>query len=246
MPSAASTHPPVSVPEPVTRAALIQQYLPLVYQVAWQVKRRIGDHVTIEELVSAGTLGLMRAIDRYDPGRGRALSTYAVPRIRGAMLDELRERDWVPRRVRRRMREVSLAARKVEQREGRPARASDIANELAVPLRGYWHWIDESEGEVVPLQGSEPSPTSRTRELADRRQPSADDVVEARERSARLRAAIDALPPRMREVLTLTFYEELSGRAIAELTGVSESRVSQLKRVALQELGASLGDRSRL
>lgn len=233
----------VSAAKSVTQTALIQQHLPLVYQVAWQVKRRIGDHVSVEELVSAGTLGLIRAVERFDPERGRALSTFAIPRIRGAMLDDLRDRDWVPRRVRRRMRAVSIATRKVEQREGRPASANAVADELDLPLQGYWRWRDEAEGELVPLQSTEPGPDgdgARRPQVADVRQQAADDGVVANERSQRLRTALDRLPPRMKEVLTLTYYEELGGRAIAELTGVSESRISQLKRIALGQLRESL------
>lgn len=227
----------------VTSTELIQQHLSLVYQVAWQVKRRVGDHVTVEELVSAGTLGLIRAVERFDPARGRALSTFAIPRIRGAMLDDLRERDWVPRRVRRRMRALSLAARRVEQREGGPASAEAVASELDLPLQGYWRWMDEADGDLVPLQQTESGTEGegiRSRQVADRTIPHADDRVLGLERSDRLRDAIDGLPPRMKEVLTLTYYEELGGRAIAQLTGVSESRVSQLKRIALAQLRESL------
>lgn len=237
------TQAPVAGSESVTPTSLVQQHLPLVYQVAWQVKRRIGDHVTVEELVSAGTLGLIRAVERFDPMRGRALSTYAIPRIRGAMLDDLRERDWVPRRVRRRMRAMSVAARRVEQREGRPARPADVAGELDIPLDGYWRWADEAEGEVVPLQSTEPGSDGegmRTRQLADRSRPAPDEDLEANERNHRLRGAIAQLPPRMKEVLTLSYYEELGGREIANLTGVSESRISQLKRSALRRLREAL------
>lgn len=243
MPQSATPHSPASGAESVTQSELIQQHLPLVYQVAWQVKRRIGDHVTVEELVSAGTLGLIRAVERFDPARGRALSTFAIPRIRGAMLDDLRERDWVPRRVRRRMRALSLATRKVEQREGGPATPRSVACELDLPLQGYWRWLDEADGDLVPLQQTEPGPDGegvRSRQVADRSVPQADDTVLGLERSERLRSAIDGLPPRMKEVLTLTYYEELGGRAIAELTGVSESRISQLKRIALAQLRESL------
>jgi RNA polymerase sigma factor for flagellar operon FliA len=222
---------------------MVQQHLSLVYQVAWQVKRRIGDHVSVEELVSAGTLGLIRAVERFDPGRGRALSTFAIPRIRGAMLDDLRDRDWVPRRVRRRMRAISLAARKVEQRDGGPASPVAVAQELDLPLEGYWRWVDEADGELLPLQPSEVPGEGegiRTRQVADRSVPRADDTVVGAERSARLREAIERLAPRMKQVLTLAYYEELGGRAIADLTGVSESRVSQLKRVAIAQLRESL------
>ncbi len=239
----ATTHSPVSAAESGTRSDMVQQHLPLVYQVAWQVKRRIGDHVTVEELVSAGTLGLIRAVERFDPARGRALSTFAIPRIRGAMLDDLRESDWVPRRVRRRMRAMSLAARRVEQRDGGPASAAAVAQELDLPLDGYWRWVDEADGELVPLQPSEAGAEGegiRTRQVADRSVPRADDRVLGAERSERLRKAIDRLSPRMKQVLTLTYYEELGGRAVADLTGVSESRISQLKRVALAQLRASL------
>ena len=243
MPQPVTPHSPASDAESATPSDIVQQHIPLVYQVAWQVKRRIGDHVTVEELVSAGTLGLIRAVERYDPNRGRALSTFAIPRIRGAMLDDLRERDWVPRRVRRRMRALLLATRKVEQRDGGRASAEAVARELELPIQGYWRWLDEADGDLVPLQHSEPGNDGdgvRSRQVADRSVPRADDTVLGVERSERLRRAIESLPPRMKEVLTLTYYEELGGRAIAELTGVSESRISQLKRIALAQLRESL------
>jgi RNA polymerase sigma factor for flagellar operon FliA len=243
MPLPVTPHSPASDPESDTPSDIVQQHIPLVYQVAWQVKRRIGDHVTVEELVSAGTLGLIRAVERFDPNRGRALSTFAIPRIRGAMLDDLRERDWVPRRVRRRMRALLLATRKVEQRDGGRASAEAVARELELPIQGYWRWLDEADGDLVPLQHSESGNVGdgvRSRQVADRSVPRADDTVLGVERSERLRRAIESLPPRMKEVLTLTYYEELGGRAIAELTGVSESRISQLKRIALAQLRESL------
>jgi RNA polymerase sigma factor FliA len=243
MTSPATTQSSASASESDTRSDAIQQHLPLVYQVAWQVKRRIGDHVTVEELVSSGTLGLIRAVERFDPARGRALSTYAIPRIRGAMLDDLRERDWVPRRVRRRMRALSQATRKVEQRDGGPASPTAVAQELDLPLEGYWRWMDEADGDVMSLQQGEAGTEgegTRTRQVADHSVPRADDTLLGAERSDRLRGALERLPPRMKEVLTLTYYEELGGRAIAQLTGVSESRISQLKRVALAQLRESL------
>lgn len=137
MTPSAAQHPAPSASESGTPAAMVQQHLPLVYQVAWQVKRRLGELVSLEELVSAGTLGLIRAVERYDPDRGRALSTFAIPRIRGAMLDDLRDRDWIPRRVRRRMRALHAATRRVEQRDTNRAAPELIAQELDLPLQGY-------------------------------------------------------------------------------------------------------------
>jgi RNA polymerase sigma factor (sigma-70 family) len=141
------------------------------------------------------------------------------------------------------MRALSAATRRVEQRDGTRARPALVADELDLPLEGYWRWIDEAEGEFIPLQATEPGidgESMRTRQLADRTRPTAEEGVMATERNQRLRRAIDSLPPRMKEVLTLTYYEDLGGRAIAELTGVSESRISQLKRVGLKRLREGL------
>jgi RNA polymerase sigma factor for flagellar operon FliA len=217
----------------------VEENLPLVYQVAWQVKRRVGDHVTVEELASAGVLGLIQALERFDGSRGLKLSTYVLHRIRGAMLDDLRRRDWMPRRVRSQSRRLVQAEQQLEQRSARPALPREVAGALAVDMPEYWAMKDDASTALLPLNAGPVAegfdhPLEAT--LADDRTIEPDAVLLADERTQRIRDALGSLPERERIVLTLTYFEELSGSEIAGVLGITESRVSQIKRRALERL----------
>lgn len=238
---------PAARPAPRTETAqdrrdrMVEQNLSLVYEVAWQVKRRVGDHVTLEELVSAGTLGLLDALDRFDPARGLKLSTFVLPRIRGAILDDLRRRDWMPRRVRSQSRFLAEAQRQLEQRHARAARAAEVAEQLAVDLERYWRIRDDASAALLPLERmtGTSSDVGLEEVVADEERPGPDARILEQERLGRISAALAALPERERAVLSLTYFEELPGNEIAGLLGVSESRVSQIKHRALGMLRAA-------
>ncbi|MDQ3096963.1 MAG: sigma-70 family RNA polymerase sigma factor, partial [Chloroflexota bacterium] len=129
--------------DPVARARLLELYLGLVHHVAQEMRRRT-QAVELDDLVSAGTFGLIRALDSFDLSRGLAFSTYAVRRIRGAILDDLRSRDWAPRAIRAKARRLQVATTALEGRLGRTPRPEEVAAKLDIDLTTYWQWRDEA------------------------------------------------------------------------------------------------------
>lgn len=216
----------------------VEANLPLVYELAWKLKQQVGHHVSLEELVSAGTLGLIEALERFDPSRGLKLSTFVIHRIRGSMLDDLRRHDWMPRRLRAKTRSLREAERRVSQYRARPSRPEEVAQALAMPLEQYWRLRDEAGATLVPLDSGMDSSSELGLDqiVADRNQPDPDASLLDHEMADRLREALETLPQRERLVLSLTYFENLSGQEIAAILGVSESRVSQIKRRALGSL----------
>src|SRR5947209_9346777 len=129
--------------------ALIQEYAPVVKYVAQRLACRLPDWICLDDLVSAGVLGLMDAIAKYDPTRGTTFKTYAELRIRGAMLDDLREWDWVPRSVRHKEHALTQAYAEIERQQGRPADDEDVAALLGLDLDAFDHWLTEVRGVSV-------------------------------------------------------------------------------------------------
>lgn len=226
------------------RDTLLRDNLSLVHHVARQLARGLASDVDLDELVSAGTMGLMSAADSFDTTRGLAFSTFAVPRIRGAILDELRRQDHVPRSVRRKTRSISAARETLTRALGRPPEAREIARELGVDAGTLWRWMADVEGAVqLPLDGAradhDDAPfcpadlLGSDAELPDERLAREEDV-------ARLRDAMLELKDQERTVLSLYYLEELKAREIAEVMGVSESRISQIRTRALAQLRGAL------
>lgn len=236
--------------DPAARAQLLDRYLGLVHHVARQVAGRVSDVVELDDLVSAGTLGLVQALDSFDLSRGLAFSTFAVRRIRGAMLDELRARDWVPRSVRARGRRMATAVSALESRLGRAPEPVEVARVLSLDLETYWRWSEEIGGASLVsldtgLPAGEPMAAALGDVLADGRAALPGAALADEETQAHLRAAISALPQREGTVLALYYYEELNLRQIAQVLRVTESRVSQIRTVALKRLRQRLGAPAR-
>jgi RNA polymerase sigma factor for flagellar operon FliA len=221
------------------RRQLLDSYLGLVRHSAREVIRRGAGGIEFEELVSAGTVGLVQALEGFDPGRGLAFSTYAMPRIRGAMLDELRSRDWMPRAVRARSRQVARAVARLQQALGRAPDATEIAAELKVDVETYWRWTRDASGaELVPLEDGveEEGDAGPIGTLVDHAGPDPEDLHAAREALDQMREAFTSLPQKDRLVLTLSYYEELTLRQIGEVLHITESRASQIRTRALRRL----------
>lgn len=226
------------------RNALLRANLSLVHHVARKLARSLADEADLDELVSAGTMGLMSAAESFDPSRGLAFSTFAVPRIRGAILDELRRQDHVPRSVRRKTREMGQARERLMRTLGREPSSVELADALGVDLDTIHRWTSDVEGAVhLPLDGH----TRATRdERTTRAEVLGEDVELVDERLARegeiavLRDAMLELDDQERTVLALYYFEDLRSREIGELLGVSESRVSQVRNRALAQLRAVL------
>jgi RNA polymerase sigma factor for flagellar operon FliA len=224
-----------------TRDLLLEQYLGLVHHAAREIAHQRPHALETEDLVSAGTVGLVQALETFDPSRGLAFSSFAVPRIRGAILDELRSWDWVPRSVRQRSREIRKTRRDLERRLGRSPEPSEIAEALGMDLESYFRCQVESESPVLlsidPLPGDgQRRDAVRGETIPDRSAPGVVETIERGETLARLRGAFASLSVRDRLVLTLSFFEELTLSQIGAVLHVTESRVSQIRTRALRRL----------
>jgi RNA polymerase sigma factor for flagellar operon FliA len=223
------------------RSQLLDQYLGLVHHSARELAAKIPQSVELDDLVSAGTLGLIQALEGFDPSRGHVFSTYAMQRIRGAMLDDLRSRDWLPRAARSRARKLAQVVGNLESQLGRQPEHREIARELGVDMETYWRqWADCDRACLIPLDAATPEsmPGSVCLEetIGD---PEAQDPAQFVTREdgwAHLREAITALPKKERTVLALYYYEELNLRQIGEVLHLTESRVSQIRSQALRRL----------
>ncbi len=223
------------------RALLLDRYLGLVHHSAHQLARRISREIEIDDLIGAGTLGLVQALEGFDEHRGLAFSTYAMPRIRGAMLDELRGRDWMPRSIRTRSRLLNTARNELQQRLGRQPSNEELCAELNIELGMLYRWQEETDGRIL-LQldsggdGGEDHEPRLSESIADLLAAEPGAALDDEETLARLREAFQKLGSRDRMVLSLYYYEELNLRQIGEVMHVSESRISQIRTRALKRL----------
>lgn len=228
--------------DPQLRDQLIERNLSLVkYAAAW-VAGRLPSHLRLDDLYSAGTLGFLRAIEDYDPERGVEFSAYAVPRIRGAIFDELRRLDYLPRRVRRKIREAQRAIETLSQRLDREPSDEEVAAELGIGLEDYRRLL----GEGVTLLsldatfGMREDGGSAFDSIEDTSSPSPIRTLELKERRATLGRVIEGLPDKERQVLALYYYEELTMQEVGQVLGVTESRVSQIHSSAILKLRVAL------
>jgi RNA polymerase sigma factor for flagellar operon FliA len=234
------------------RDRLILTYAPLVKYVAGRLGSGLPAHVDEADLVSYGLLGLIGAIDRFDPEREIKFETYAVARIRGAIIDELRSLDWVPRSVRSRAREIERTIAELERRLGRPPEDEEIAAKLGISEDELQESLtDISRTSIAALDelwsaspsGGDPVALIDTIEDPLAAEPQAEMAqTEVREL---LGEAIARLPEREKVVVTLYYYEELTLREIGEVLGVTESRVSQLHTKAVLRLRSRLSSPAR-
>lgn len=229
------------------RERLVIAYSPLVKYVAGRVGSGLPAHVAETDLISYGLGGLVSAIERFDLSREVAFETYAAQRIRGAIIDELRALDWVPRSVRARARAIELANAKLESRLHRAPTDEEMAAELDCTVEAFQDSLQQIAGSTIvaldELWTSADS-TGDQRPLIDTvpdtRSPDPHVVVDRRERRDRVAAAIVALPEREKMVIALYYYENLTLREIGEVLGVTESRVSQLHAQAMLRLRSKL------
>lgn len=228
------------------RDVLLQENLSLVHHVARQLSRALAAQADVDELVSCGTLGLIDALDAYDPARGLAFSTFAVPRIRGAILDELRRQDHVPRSVRRKTRQIAQARETLTRIFGRPASDDEVAEQLGIDLRTLWRWESDTESAVqISLSDSPDDSDGATGipmdAIARDETASADEEISREQEFAIVRDALRGLKEQERTVLSLYYFEELKLHEIARVLGLTESRVSQIRAKALSRLRETVG-----
>lgn len=227
--------------DPAAREMLLNEHLGLVHHVARQMHRKLAVDADFDELVSAGTFGLMNALDNFDPGRGLAFSTFAAPRIRGAMLDELRRQDHVPRSIRRKTRDITAARDVLMRRHGREPEERELAEHLDIDLKTFWRWQAEIEGvfhlSIDRSVGYSEVPRSSPIELlASDDENEIEDRLNLEQEAGLLREAILGLKEQERLVLSLYYYEELKLHEIATILRLTESRVSQIRAKAVARL----------
>ncbi len=228
------------------RGKLIQNYLYLVRYVAGKMAMSVPPSVEIDDLVSAGVVGLMDAVGKFDPGRDTKFETYAVARIRGAIVDDLRSLDWVPRSVRRKARMVEEAYSRLENELGRAADDEEISKKLNMSVSAFKSIVDEiisagllSLDDFVGSQDGER--TTRIIDLVCSKEGGSPSTsLEIEEMREILAEAIMNLPEKERTVVALYYYEDMTLKEIGRTLGVSESRVSQIHTKAMLRLRGRL------
>lgn len=227
------------------RDELLMQNIRLVHHVARQVIRSSRIDAEFDDLVSAGTIGLMNAVDNFDPSRGLAFSTFAAPRIRGAILDDLRRRDHVPRSIRRKQRELNRAKESLMATLDRLPTDGEVAQEMGIDEDKFRKWEREAEQATRvsldrPLDPSRPRSSTPEEVLPGADGADTIDALNQNEELQILRDEILELKEQERIVLSLYYFEELKLHEIASVMGVTESRISQIRSKAIKSLRARL------
>lgn len=219
------------------RNSLLLEHLPQVRYIARRVHDRLPQHVSIDDLIHAGILGLMDAMEKFDPSKNVQFKSYAKFRIRGSILDSLRELDWSPRELRKKARRIEEAHRKIRAEKNQPATEQEVANEVGMKLEEYQHLLGELRGLDLSSLQAEAGEFGQEDEIisADPAPPELDPFAltlrsEAKQLLAR---AVGDLNEKERQVLALYYFEELTMKEVGAVLGVGESRVSQIHSVAL-------------
>src|SRR5579864_1639983 len=220
------------------RERLILEHLPQVRLIARRIHERLPDNVSLDDLISAGVIGLIAAVDRYDPAQNVLLKTYAEHKIRGAILDSLRELDWAPKKKRRRAKQIEATIATLEQRLGRAPAEEEIAAALKVSLEQYQQWLYEVRGMTIGsfelTSGDQDVDILNFIPDSEDNLPSA--TLERAELERLLAEAIELMPQMERTVLSLYYHEEATLREIAEITQMHLSRIAQLKTQGILRL----------
>ncbi len=230
----------------IARDDLINEALPLINHIAHRVAVRLPRSVEIRDLVNAGVLGLLDAVDKFDPERNVKFKTYAELRIRGAMLDSLRDLDWAPRSLRKKSKDLEKVYADLQQRLGRPATDEEVCEELGGDMEQFHSLVDQLNGlsigsfEDIGADREDGSGESFINYYADDGDNDPYMEFERGELEAVLGEAIETLPERERLVLSLYYYEEFTMKEIGAVLGVNESRVSQLHTKATLRLRSKL------
>ena len=234
-------HPTVEL-----RNRLLENYLPLVKYNAERIWQRLPDGVDLDDLISAGTFGLMDAVDAFDLERGVKFETYCVPRIRGAMLDELRTMDWVPRLVRSKASKLEAARKEAEAELGRPPSDAEIAKKMGLPMEEYVkHKTEASAVNLVSLNKKwyETDSYKDVREIDIIEDTKGEDPTDGIQKRDVMKLVTKGLNRNERLIIILYYYEELTMKEIGTTLGLSESRVSQMHSSIVARLKDQLNRR---
>ena len=233
-------------PGSATEAELVEKHLPLVKTVVGRLAMTLPPHVDGDDLYSAGLTGLLSAVRQFDPEAGTAFETYARLRIRGAVLDELRRMDWVPRSVHSKARKIQAVMQEIEQRKGRVATEQEMAKALKISVAEYNEWMDEVRPATfvcldAAFNNNEfDDSVSQYESLADPRQENPMDGAFKHEVAKLIAERLKQLPEMQRKVLALYYFEDLRLREIAEAFGLTESRICQIHAQAILAIKAYL------
>jgi RNA polymerase sigma factor for flagellar operon FliA len=224
------------------RKDLLSKYIPLVRNVATRMAMGFPRSVELSDLISTGVIGLIEAFANFDPQRGVKFETYAVPRIRGAILDELRALDWVPRSTRAKSREIERAYNVLENDLGRPPEKMELAKQMNITLKELHNTLEDVSGtgilslDEVIYREDDNRQVPRIETVIDRETLSVLGEIEKKELKSFLGVAIDRLTKQEKLVIALYYYEELTLKEIGEVMSISESRVSQIHTRAVVKL----------
>jgi len=230
-----------TTPAILDRNRVVEQYAHLIKKVAYKMIARLPANVEMDDLMSAGVIGLIDAAEKYDPEKSCNFKSYAEIRIRGAMVDELRSLDWVPRSVRQKGASIDQVQRELQGKLGRPATDIELATEMGLTLEEFQALTDKARTvSVVSFEDLGVSGAEDKRDFLDsvsdpESTDPGQDALENDERSVMMRA-IQQLPERQRVVLTLYYYEDMNLKEIGSLLGVTESRISQIHSAAVAQL----------
>jgi len=224
------------------RDQIVLENLALVRAIAVRVQGSLPVHVELDDLVHAGILGLMDAADKYDSGKQVVFQTYAKHRIKGAILDSLREADWASRDMRKRQKKVESFTRDFTAREGHAPSDSEIADEMGVEVERWRKWALElsAAGPVSTTALSPDGEETITMEFPAAEESQPDQLCAREEMKSKLAGVMQVLPERYRKVVFLYYSNDMSMKEIGAALGVNESRVSQIHKLALEKLAAAL------
>jgi len=237
--------------DPAWQERMVLQYAPLIKYIASRLALRLPAHISLEDLISSGIIGLIDAIHKFDPSKNISFKTYAEFRIKGAILDELRSLDWIPRSIRKKSSHIERACGELERALGRPPESEEIAAAMGLEMEEFFHLLDETKAvSLVELEGvgkalrpgAELSGGHLSEILADENARDPFLALHFSELQDLLVQAIDALPDKEKLLVSLYYYEELTMNEIGEIMGFTESRISQLHTQAMLRLRSKLRD----
>ncbi|MFH1624590.1 MAG: FliA/WhiG family RNA polymerase sigma factor [Pseudomonadota bacterium] len=231
--------------DPSLRDELILEYAPLIKYIAGRMAVRLPPNIEVNDLINSGIIGLIDAIEKFDPKRGVKFRTYAEFRIKGAILDELRSLDWVPRSIRQKIHKLEQAYVKLEQKLGRAASEEEVAGMLGVKIEELHDMMNKASGiNLINLEELGYSSERGREKVVDffikgySKDPSLE--LRVKEIEAVIAKAINELPKKQRLVISLYYYEELTMKEIGMVLGITESRVSQIHTEAIIQLRGKL------
>lgn len=229
---------------PEIREKIILEYAPLVKLVAGRLSMYLGYNVEYDDLVGYGVFGLIDAIDKYDNMKAVKFETYASLRIRGAILDQIRKMDWIPRTIRQKQKKIDAAIKEIENEKGRAATDEEIAKSLGISDGEYLSWQSQMKvtGVVSLDEFMESGTEAPAQQNSQQRFETPEEVIEKEEMKKVLGQALELLTEKEKKVILLYYYEDLTLKEISNVLEVSESRISQLHTRALQKLKSKMGN----